>query len=80
MSNKFTDFEKNPLFTTKELNDVVSFTATIICEAIRTRNFNTSDWQDYIDRWGLANYQTEEVLTHISETIQETFNTIQKNG
>lgn len=78
---KHTDFETGqPLFNTEELKSAVKVTATIICEAIHTRNFNMSDWQDYIDRWGLANYQTEEVLTYISETIQETFNTIQKNG
>ena len=77
---QYKDFEGNPLFTTKELNDAVSFIASLISEAIRTRNFNMSDWQDYIDRWGLDNYQTEEVLTHISETVQKTFNTIQKNG
>lgn len=78
---KHTDFETGqPLFNTEELKSAVRITATIICEAIRTRNFKMSDWQDYIDRWGLANYQTEEVLTHISETIQETFKTIQKNG
>ena len=78
---KHTDFETGqPLFNTEELESAVRVTATIICEAIRTRNFNMSDWRDYINRWGLANYQTEEVLTYISETIQETFNTIQKNG
>ena len=77
---QYKDFEGNPLFTTKELNDAVSFIASLISEAIRTRNFNMSDWQDYIDRWGLDNYQTEEVLTHISETVQKTFNTLQKNG
>lgn len=77
---QYKDFEGNPLFTTEELNDAVDFITSLISEAIRTRNFNMSDWQDYIDRWGLANYQTEEVLTHISETIQKTFNTIQKNG
>lgn len=76
MSNKFTDFEKNPLFTTKELNDAVSFTASIISEAVRTNNFNMSDWQEYIDRWGLANCQTEEVLTHIGDVICSTFNNL----
>lgn len=78
---KHTDFETGqPLFNTEELKSAVRITATIICEAIRTRNFKMSDWQDYIDRWGLANYQTEEVITHISGTIQETFKTIHKNG
>ena len=78
---KHTEIETGqPLFNTEELKSAVKITATIICEAIRTRNFKMSDWQDYIDRWGLANYQTEEVLTDISETIQEAFNTIQKNG
>lgn len=78
MSNKFTDFEKNPLFTAKELNDAVSFTASIISEAVRTNNFNMSDWQEYIDRWGYANYQTEEVLTHIGDVICSTFNNLKQ--
>lgn len=78
---KHTEIETGqPLFNTEELKSAVKITAFIICEAIRTRNFKMSDWQDYINRWGLANYQTEEVLTNISETIQEAFNTIQKNG
>lgn len=78
---KRTEFETGqPLFNTEELKSAVKVTADIISEAIRTRNFKMSDWQDYINRWGLANYQTEEVLTYISEIIQTTFNTIQKNG
>lgn len=75
------DFETNePLFTTKELNDAVSFTASIISEAIRTRNFNMADWQEKIDQWGLANYQTKDVLEHISVVIMYNFNVIKKNG
>lgn len=78
---KHTEFETGqPLFTTGELNDAVSFTASIISEAIRTRNFNMSDWQAKIDQWGLANCQTEDVLNHISTVIMYNFNTIQKNG
>ena len=78
---KHTEFETGqPLFTTEELNDAVSFTASIISEAIRTRNFNRSDWKEKIDQWGLANYQTKDVIEHISAVIMYNFNIIQKNG
>ena len=51
MRVNLTDFENGmPLFELKDLNDVASFVGMCLVEAIKQGNFESSDWDKYIER------------------------------
>lgn len=64
------DFETNePLFSLKEVQDLMSVTASIIVEASKKKSVTFKPWSDYIDRWCETNGMPDEIKTHLYETV-----------
>lgn len=67
MRVNLTDFENGmPLFELKDLNDVASFVGMCLVEAVKQGNFESSDWDKYIERWCDNSCMPTEVYRHLS--------------
>jgi hypothetical protein len=74
------DFETSePLFSLKEVNDLMSVTASILVEACKKRSTSFKEWSDYIDRWCQANYMPEEIKSHLYEVIIPSLNSLKRH-
>lgn len=77
---KTNNFEVNePQFSLKEVNDLISLTATILLEAYKKRSTSFKEWSDYIDHWTTANCMPEEIKTHLYEVIIPSLNSLKRN-
>lgn len=74
------DFETSePLFSLKEVDDLMSLTATILVEACKKRSTSFKEWSDYINRWCQANYMPEEIKSKLHEIIIPALNTLKRH-
>lgn len=74
------NFETNePLFSLKEVNDLMSLTATILVEASKKKSTSFKEWSDYIDHWCEANYMPKEIKSALYETIIPALNTLKRH-
>lgn len=77
---KTNNFEVNePQFSLKEVNDLISLTATILVEAHKKRSTSFKEWSDYIDHWTTANCMPEEIKSHLYEVVIPALNTLKRN-
>lgn len=76
-----TSFETNePLFSTKEVREILGFAAGVIAQARVKKTVSFKEWSDYIDRWCEANYMPEEIKSALYETIIPSLNTLKRHG
>ena len=74
------DFETNePLFSLKEVNDLMSLTSTILVEAHKKRSTSFKEWSNYIDHWCEANYMPEEIKSALYQTIIPSLNAMKRH-
>lgn len=74
------DFETNePLFSLKEVEELMRLTAGIIMQAYKQRSTSFKEWSDYIERWCDANYMPEEIKSKLHEAIIPTLNALKRH-
>ena len=74
------NFETNePLFSLKEVNDLISLTTTVLVEASKKKLTSFKEWSDYINRWCETNYMPEEIKSALYETIIPALNTLKRH-
>jgi hypothetical protein len=77
---KTNNFEVNePQFSLKEVNDLMSLTATILIEAYKKRSTSFKEWSDYINHWCEANCMPEEIKSKLHEIIIPALNTLKRH-
>lgn len=77
---KYLDFETSePLFSLKEVNDLISFTAMILVEANKKKSLTFKEWADYIDHWTEVNCTPEEIKSHLYDVIIPSLNTMKRH-
>lgn len=73
------NFETNePLFSLKEVQDLMSVTASIIVEASKKKSTTFKPWSDYIDRWCEINGMPDEIKSHLYETIMPSLKALKR--
>lgn len=74
------DFETSePLFSLKEVDDLMSLTATILVEAYKKRSTSFKEWSDYINHWCETNYMPEEIKSKLHEIIIPALNSLKRH-
>lgn len=74
------DFETNePLFSLKEVSELMNLTAGIITQAHKQRSTSFKEWSDYIERWCEVNYMPEEIKSNLYETIIPALNALKRH-
>lgn len=68
-----------PLFSLKEVDDLMSVTASILVEAYKKRSVSFKEWSDYIDHWCQANYMPDEIKAKLHEIIIPHLNMLKHN-
>ena len=74
------NFETNePLFSLKEIRDIMAFEAGVITQAHLKKSVSFKEWADYIDRWCETNYMPEEIKSALYSTILASLNAMKRH-
>lgn len=74
--NKINFEDNTPLFSENELHDAISCVAMCIGESIKQKEFNPTEWQDYLGSWNKTHHYPESTIQHMTWCISQTMKTL----